>query len=130
MNLDVQFLAWPMVVLAAIGAGHWWHRRRVTELLTQMSRLDRARQNSEQMAQQARRQIEQLQKDLATQRQAVADATKERRRAATAATAAAGAASAAATTVAARAALERMLDGAAAPLRPANGFVDTQPMSR
>lgn len=128
MQFDLQLSSWwPMAaaLAATVGGGQWWYRRRVAELLARMERLERARQGADQMAQQARRQVEQLQKDLATQHRAQADAARERRR-----TMASAASAAAASSAAARSTLECMLDDAATPPTPKNGFADTQPMSR
>lgn len=127
MNLDVQLLAWwPLAALTAavVVAARWWHRRRVAGLMAQLARLDRARQQADQLTQQARRQIEQLQKELTAQRQARAElATRRRATPSPATTARAPDAD-----KAAREALERALEGAAAPQLPAHGFADTQPM--
>jgi hypothetical protein len=64
---------------AGVLAGRWWYTRRMAELLVQLDKLERARQVAAQHAVQARRQIEQLQKDIAAQHKARAEARAEAR---------------------------------------------------
>ncbi len=122
MDFDAQFPVWwgltAALTAAAVGAGHWWYRRRLAVLLAQLARLDQARHNADQMAQQARRQIEQLQKDLAAQHRARADALVQARKHPQPRP-----------TVVVAAALSAG-DTAAASRLPANGFADTEPMRR
>jgi len=121
MDFDAQFPVWwglaAALTAAAVGAGHWWYRRRLAVLLAQLARLEQARHNADQMAQQARRQIEQLQKDLA-QHRARADALVQARKHPQPRP-----------TVVVAAALSAG-DTAAASRLPANGFADTEPMRR
>ena len=83
MNISTQLLPWwpGFVVAAAIyGACTWWYRRRLAEMLSRMEKIDRARLTAQQYVQQSRRQIEQLQKDLAAQHRARAEALSLRKR--------------------------------------------------
>jgi len=120
MYFDAEFPAWwalTALTASVVAASHWWYRRRLAVLLAQMARLDRARHNADQMAQQARRQIEQLQKDLAAQLSARTEVLIQARKrpqprpADVAATLSEG-------------------DAAFASRLPANGFADTEPMQR
>jgi hypothetical protein len=79
----------PYALTALIGVGlsfvtfavcHLWHARRMRALLVRLEKVDRARQAAGQQAQQARKQVEQLQKDLAAQHKARADALSAQRR--------------------------------------------------
>jgi hypothetical protein len=79
-----QWLVWGLsaVVSALAGAGlvHVWAARRYADLLQRLDKVDKARQLNGQHAAQARRQIEQLQKDLAAQHKARADDRAARKR--------------------------------------------------
>ncbi|HXD06334.1 MAG TPA: hypothetical protein VN680_09815 [Burkholderiaceae bacterium] len=100
--------------LALIGlswcASAWWYGRKVETL---QRKLDKLRQVAAMNAQQTRRQIAQLQHELATRpRIKVTTATEAKQSAADDR----------------RTALERELDAAPQAARPANGFADTQPL--
>jgi hypothetical protein len=123
---------WIPAAVACIAAGavawaaaRWWYGRNIVAGKTHIAKLEKARQFAEHQTGQARKQVERLQKELATaQRQASAPqpakpATTAAQRAAAAETALAAAASPA----------TRAAPGRPAPAAlPANGFADTQPM--
>jgi hypothetical protein len=95
----------------------WWYGRKLAEI---QGRLEKTRQTAAQSTAQMRRQIGQLQKELAERPAAATPQRKVRDEAAEAAEAAAAAA-------ARRQALEESLD---TPVRrPSSGFADTQPMA-
>jgi hypothetical protein len=80
-------MQWMVMGLAALTcgaggacAGRWWSSRRVTDLLVRLDKLEKARQVAGQHAAQARRQIEQLQKDIAAQHKVRAEARTMRKR--------------------------------------------------
>lgn len=121
---------WTVVALAALsaaalggGAVRWWCGRRMFELLARLDKLEKARQVAGQHAAQARRQIEQLQKDLAAQHKARAEARSARKRELDESLDAAGDS-------------PTRIEGIATegeadtgrPVLPAHGFADTQPM--
>jgi hypothetical protein len=58
------------MAVATFGVCHWRHARRLRAVLERMAKLDAARLAAGERALQARRQIEQLQKELAEQRHA------------------------------------------------------------
>ena len=98
-------------------ASHWWYGRKIEALNIRLQKGEKARQFSSQQTLQARKQIEALQKDLAAQHKAMAQGAQvERQRSRH---------------------LEDVLKAASVaeddpdrkPLRPANGFADTQPMA-
>jgi hypothetical protein len=112
---------WLMLALAAVlGAVatwllcHWWYGRRIASLTARLGKSDKARLFSAQQTLQARKQIEALQKDLAAQQEAMAQAQIARTR---------------------NRHLEEVLKAASTAedenvsRRPANGFADTQPMA-
>ena len=111
---------------AAIGAcaGRWWYGRRTMELLVRLDKLERARQIAGQHAAQARRQIEQLQKDIAAQHKARADARASRRRELNETLDAASD-----RTIRVERAASDAADDGDRPVLPAHGFADTQPMA-
>jgi hypothetical protein len=114
----------PYALTALIGVGlsavtfaacHLWHARRVRALLVRLEKVDRARQAAGQQAQQARKQVEQLQKELAAQHKARADALSAQRR----------------VQQVKRPAPElpaSLLDMDAGPAMPTHGFADTMPL--
>jgi DNA anti-recombination protein RmuC len=115
------FTALAAVVLPAItfGACRLWHARRVRELHSRIEKIDRARQAAGQQAQQARKQIEQLQKELAAQHKARADAVSAHKRVQHLQE----------TLREPRRELpESLLDIDAAPASPPHGFADTRPL--
>lgn len=122
MNLYSHLTPWLVGVLLAAATYlgcHWWYGRRLADALRRLDKMDRARQSADLLAQQARKQIEQLQKDLAAQYRARTDALATRKRAETSAET--------------RRELERELQLSevkeeARLKRPAHGFADTQPM--
>lgn len=106
---------WILPLLTAITAAalswwttHWWHSRQHTAL---NERLERVRQTAAQNAQQTRRQIAQLQEELAKRPVARRRETDPHAEAA-----------------ARKAALDATLDAGDATTRDANGFAATQPM--
>jgi hypothetical protein len=98
------------------GVCRWRYERRLKIALQRMQKLDAARQAAGQRALQARRQVEQLQKELAEQHRVRADSLSGRRRSATAATG--GAVGPAKADIPVEPVLQL----------PPNGFADTQPM--
>jgi len=123
VNLHLSLTPWvvgPLLAAATYLACHWWYGRRIAEMLQRLEKIDRARQSADELAQQARRQIEQLQKDLAAQYRARTEALSAKKRAENASED--------------RRELERVLligdedHGAKASARP-HGFADTQPMA-
>ena len=100
---------------ATYGVCHWRYGRRLRTILERMQKLDAARQAAGQRALQARRQVEQLQKELAEQRTARTGSLSTHRRTTTEAAGAVGPAKA-------DIPVEPMLH------LPPNGFADTQPM--
>ena len=124
MNISTQLVPWlsGLAVAALTYAWcHWSYRRRLTDVLYRMEKIDRARQTAEQYVAQSRRQIEQLQKDLAAQHRARAEALTVRKRAQ------------------AMAEINRAFDREVAvrpsysessvrPALPPDGFADTQPI--
>lgn len=125
----VQWLVVGLAALtsAAMGAwaGRWWSGRRTLELLSRLDKLERARQTAGQHVAQARRQIEQLQKDVAAQHKARAEARASRKRELNE--------TLDATSYDRTIRIERPASDAAdnggAPVLPAHGFADTQPMA-
>ncbi len=118
MNAMLLLMAgFAALASAALGAlaGRWWYGRRIAELLARLDKLERARQVAGQHSSQARRQIEQLQKDLAEQHRARAEARSARKRE---------------LSQSLDAAEQRTLrlDPAERPSLPAHGFADTQPL--
>ena len=97
-------------------ACHWWYGRKLETASQRLQKSDKARLFSIQQTLQARKQIEALQKDLAAQQQAMAQAqiAREHSRQHMEAVLKAAAAADAETEALAR--------------RPAHGFADTQPM--
>lgn len=95
----------------------WWYGRKLAEL---QGRLEKTRQTAAQSTAQTRRQIAQLQKELAER--PAAPQRKVRDEAAEAAQAAAAAA-------ARRQTLEESLDTPTPSRLPSHGFADTQPMA-
>jgi hypothetical protein len=94
---------------------HFRHARRVRALLARLEKVDRARPAAGQQAQQARKQIEQLQKELAAQHKARAAAVSAQQR----------------VVEVKRAAPElppSLLDIDAGPAMPTHGFADTMPL--
>lgn len=78
---------WIIAVLAAVsfgalgfGAGRWRYGRREHGLLQRAARIEQARQVALQHGQQARRQIEMLQKEIAAYQRARVEAQAARRR--------------------------------------------------
>lgn len=65
---------------ATFAACHWWYGKRLREMAARMGKLESDRQTAVQMAQQARRQIEQMQRDAATTGKERAAALAARRR--------------------------------------------------
>jgi septal ring factor EnvC (AmiA/AmiB activator) len=120
--MSAQWTAWlagAMVIAVTLGASHVWHRRRLVDALRRLEKIDRARAAAEQRATQARKQIDQLQKELAAQHRARIEALAAQRRAPTI------------PQVPNR--LERELARSLAEERhdaalPPNGFADTMPM--
>ncbi|HEX7438710.1 MAG TPA: hypothetical protein VF319_01320 [Caldimonas sp.] len=105
------------LVSAATGLGfRWWYGRKIQALNLRLQKSDKARQFSSQQTMQARRQVEALQKDLAAQQEAMAQAqiAKQRTRH---------------LEEALKAAHDAAPDTDSMPLRPAHGFADTQPMA-
>ena len=67
MSITTQAPYWLSGIGAAVltyGVCAWRHRQRLADLFRRMHRIDRARQTAEQLALQARKQIEQLQKEI------------------------------------------------------------------
>lgn len=116
----MQLLAAGFAALASAALGalalRWWCGRRIATLLARIDKLERARQLASQHSAQARRQIEQLQKDLAEQHRARADARSARKRDLSAA-------------LDANEQQTLRLDPAERPHLPAHGFAETQPMA-
>ncbi len=84
MSITTQAPYWLSGIGGAVltyGVCAWRHRQRITDLFHRMHRIDRARQAAEQLALQARKQIEQLQKEITAQHRARAEALSQRRRA-------------------------------------------------
>jgi hypothetical protein len=108
------------LVMSALtfGACHLVHRQRMRELSQRLDKIERARQTALQQSQQARRQIEQLQKDLAAQIKARSDAAAARHRAPPEP----------APRESPRDLVEALLDAEGPPSRPAHGFADTMPL--
>lgn len=52
--------------VAAFGASRWWYQRKLEKITQRLARLEAIRTMSDQHAQQARRQVEQLQQQLGT----------------------------------------------------------------
>lgn len=119
IRAQVMLLLPGLLFAAATYAGcRWWYGRRLATLSRQLGKLDRARQTADESARQARRQIEQLQKDLAAQYRTRAEVLSARKRAQTGDET--------------RRELERVLavaGGEADTRPPIHGFADTQPMS-
>ena len=114
-TVDALILALTASLASAITwmTCHWWYGRRVDAIDGRLQKAEKARQFSTQQTLVARKQIEALQKDLASQQRALSDAHVARQR------------------------LRHMEDvlreAAAAEAQsdrsvPANGFADTQPM--
>lgn len=84
MNISTQFVPWLAGLAGAVvayGGCTWWYRRQLAQMLHRVLKIDLARQTAEQYVQQSRRQIEQLQKDLAALHRARAEALTTRKRA-------------------------------------------------
>ena len=96
-------------------ACRWWYGRKLEAANQRLQKCDKARLFSVQQTLQARKQIEALQKDLAAQQEAMAQAqiVRERSRHMEEVLKAAAAAEA---------------EAEASALRPSHGFADTQPM--
>jgi hypothetical protein len=92
----------------------WWYRRKLAALSHRLHKSDKARLFAAQQTLQARRQVEALQKDMAVQQQAMAEAQVARQR-----------------TRHMEEALRAVAEAeeAALALRPNHGFADTQPMA-
>jgi uncharacterized protein HemX len=114
---------WLILVLAcslvgtATGFGlRWWYGRKIQALNHRLQKSDKARQFSSQQTMRARRQVEALQKDLAAQQEAMAQAqiAKQRTRH---------------LEEALKAAHDATPDPDSMTLRPSPGFADTQLMS-
>jgi hypothetical protein len=111
MSIAIWVLPLSTAIAAAAmtwWATHWWHSRQHAAL---NERLDRVRQTAAQNAQQTRRQIAQLQEELAKRpvaRRREPDPQVE--------------------AAARKAALDETLDAGDAAMRDANGFAATQPM--
>ena len=121
--MDLSLYALPTLVGVALsiltfGLCHLVHRHRMRELTQRLDKVERARQTAIQQSQQARRQIEQLQKDLAAQIKARSDATAARHRAPPEP----------APRESPRDLVEALLDAEGPPSRPAHGFADTMPL--
>jgi hypothetical protein len=124
MYISTQLVPWLSgfgVAALTYAACSWWHRRRLAETLGRMHKIDRARQTAELHVQQSRRQIEQLQKDLAALHRARAEALTMRKRAQAMAEI--------------NRAFEREVavrpnhrESSARPALPPDGFADTQPI--
>lgn len=117
-TLWLIFIGTTVALCAATGGGcHWWYGRKLQRAITQLEKADRAKEFSAQQTLQARRQIERLQKELATALQRLSalsppspvDRLAEALRAGDAD-------------------VPERSDGRR-PL-PANGFADTEPMAR
>lgn len=122
--MDIDAYAVPAIVSlsvagATFGACRWWYGRRLREALARLDKVRQGHQTAGQHAQQARKQIEQLQKELQSQRR-----PRNEREGSPPRDAPAAAPSAAERKLLQleRAALSRP------PALPANGFADTQPM--
>jgi hypothetical protein len=76
----IALVAGLLFSAATFAACHMLHGRRVRALMLRMEKSDRARQAAGQQAQQARKQVEQLQKELAAQHKARAQAVSARKR--------------------------------------------------
>ena len=93
---------------------HWWYGRKLDAANSRFQKSDKARHFSIQQTLQARKQIEALQKDLAAQQDALAQAQVARQRSRH---------------------MEEVLKAAAeakdeaVAVRPSHGFADTQPMA-
>ena len=121
MDLNVYVLpALCGLALSAVtfGVCQFRHGRRVHELMSRIEKIERARHAAGQQAQQARRQIEQLQKDLAAQHKARADAVSAHKRVQHLEPA---------QREPQRELADLLLDGDE-PARPAHGFADTMPL--
>ncbi len=81
-TFDLTVLLVTSAVSCAVtgAAGRWWYQRKLTAAAQRFEKIDKARQFSAQQTLQARKQIEKLQKDLATFQRASADAEKARAR--------------------------------------------------
>lgn len=122
--MDLSLYALPTLVGVALsvltfGLCHLVHRHRMRELMQRLDKVERARQAAIQQSQQARRQIEQLQKDLAAQIKARSDALAARHRAPPEP----------APRPSPRDLVEALLDAEGPPSRPAHGFADTMPLA-
>jgi hypothetical protein len=117
----MQISHWLLLSLSCSGASigtllgcRWWYRRKLGALSHRLHKSDKARLFSAQQTLQARRQIEALQKDMAVQKQAMADAQVTRQRSRHMEEALKAVAEAEEATLSAR---------------PNHGFADTQPMA-
>jgi biopolymer transport protein ExbB/TolQ len=123
-----------LVGATALGAGVSWlvtalrYRSRLLTLAGQFDQAERARVKAQELAVQARQQVETLQQALSEAKRdgAIQSASASAR----AAAAAAAIEEAKAAKVKARAELMRQLDTADAPDRSSHGFADTQPFGR
>jgi len=117
-SFAIALLAGGLLAAATFGACQLWHGRRLRELLARMEKSDRARQAASQQAQQARKQVEQLQKELAAQHKARAEAVSARKRTEHLAQTLREAEPASAL---------GLILGADVPPQPTHGFADTMP---
>lgn len=107
----------PTSIGAVTGVGcRWWYGRRIETLRERLQKVDKARIFSGQQTMQARRQVEALQKDLAAQQELLAQAQIEKQRARH-------------LEEALKAAHDETDASDTLPMRPSNGFADTQPMA-
>ncbi|CAN5920235.1 hypothetical protein BH11PSE8_BH11PSE8_46510 [soil metagenome] len=66
-TLWLIFIGCALALCATTGGGcHWWYGRKLQRMATQLEKADRAKEFSAQQTLQARRQIERLQKELAS----------------------------------------------------------------
>lgn len=105
---------------ATFGLCQFLLARRVRELTARIEKSERARAATSQQAQQARKQVEQLQKELAAQHKARAEAVLARRRSE-------NQERQQQVQESRRLALDSLLMHDEAPSRPAHGFADTMP---
>ena len=76
-NILVGLLGLVLGAVAAYGGAHWWFGRKLAAAAARVGKHERARQFAEQQGDQVRRQVEQLQKELAELRSQVSR-TKQR----------------------------------------------------
>lgn len=115
--IGVVGLAAIAAAASAAGAARWRYGRHAAALLARLDKLERARQLAGEHTAQARRQIEQLQKEVAAQHKARAEARMARKRESMP--------DAGDRTVR----IEAPADSGPPPSLPAHGFADTLPMT-